>query len=119
MSRLKGHRVKTLALLCAALMTSACSTVKMPNIDFMRLPEFREAAAKLIEGFPDVGQAPTRPDDIRSAAEWDAAARDLIQKRAALSVPKDGSRPMTDAEIDAQVERLKAQIRRYKLDDPQ
>ncbi|WP_371397734.1 hypothetical protein [Fretibacter rubidus] len=116
---LKGHRIKTLVVLCAGLALSACSTVKMPNIDFMRLPEFREAAAKLVEGFPDVGLAPTRPEDIRSAAEWDAAARDLIQKRAALSIPKDGSSAMTEAEVDAEVERLKAQIRRYKLDDPQ
>ena len=85
----------------------------------LRLPEFREAAAKLIDGFPDVGKAPTRPEDIRSAAEWDAAARDLIQKRAAMSVPKDGAPAMSEAQLDAEVERLKAQIRRYKLDDPQ
>ena len=119
MSVSKGQSVKTLAVLCAGLVMSACTTVKMPNFDFLRLPEFREAAAKLVEGYPDVGQAPTRPEDIRSAAEWDAAARDLIQKRAALSAPKDGSRPMSEAELDAEVERLKAQIRRYKLDDPQ
>ena len=107
------------ALSCAVLAMSACSTVKMPNLDFLRLPEFREAAAKLIEGFPEVGDAPTRPEDVRSAAEWDAAARSLIAQRQRLSVPKDGAAPMTEAELDAEVERLKAQIRRYKLDDPQ
>lgn len=111
--------MKTAGLLIGVAALTACSTVKMPSADFLRLPEFREAAAKLIEGYPDVSQAPTRPEDIRSAAEWDAAARDLIAKQAALKTPMDGAKPMTEAELDAEVERLKAQIRRYKLDDPQ
>jgi len=29
-----------------------------------------------------------------------------------------GSRPMSETEVDAEIERLKAQIHRYKLDDP-
>lgn len=106
-------------LASAALAMSACSTVKMPNMDFLRLPEFREAAAKLVDGFPEVSDAPSRPEDVRSAAEWDAAARSLIAQRERLSVPMDGAAPMSEAELDAEVERLKAQIRRYKLDDPQ
>lgn len=124
-ARVKDYTVIMGQTSCRILLTalaatlSACSTVKMPNADFLRLPEFREAAAKLIEGYPDVANAPTRPDDIRSAEAWDAAARELIAKQAALRTPMDGADAMTEAELDAEVERLKAEIRRYKLDDPQ
>jgi len=97
--------VKIFIIIASATGLSACSTVKMPNVDFLKLPEFREAAAKLVEGFPDVGVAPSRPEDIRSAAEWDAAARDLIAKRDALRTPMEGRAPMSEAEVDAEIER--------------
>jgi len=111
-------KMKIAVLVISVIALPACSTVRMPNIDFLNLPEFREAAAKLIEGYPDVGDAPTRPEDFRSSAEWDAAARELITRREALRTPMAGSRPMSETEVDAEIERLKAQIHRYKLDDP-
>lgn len=106
------------AVIAAAFALSACSTVKMPNVDFLKLPEFKEAAAKLSKGFPSVGNAPSRPNDIRSASDWDRAARAIMAERDAMDVPEDGMPAMSDAQVEQDVEALKAQVRRYKLDDP-
>lgn len=103
----------------AAILLSACSTVKMPNIDMPGVPEFKEAAAKLIEGFPDVSQAPVRPKDLRSAADWDAAAKTLMTERRAFDALEQQSAPDTPQDVINEIEQLKAQVRIYKLDDPQ
>lgn len=114
-----SRRVKiaiALSIVCV-LPLSACSTTQLPNIDFMKLPEFREAAAKLTQGFPKVGNAPNRPTDVRSAAEWDAAAKAIIADRESLSVPPSGEPDLSDAEIAAKRDALIAQARRYQSDD--
>ncbi len=104
---------------CAAALLSACSTIKMPNIDVPGVPEFKEAAAKLVDGYPEVSQAPVRPEDLRSAKEWDSAARTLMSERRGFVVPEKGNMPETEAEIDREIDALKAEVRSYKLDDPQ
>ena len=103
----------------AAAILSACSTIKMPNIDVPGVPEFKAAAAKLVDGYPEVSQAPVRPDDLRSAKEWDTAARTLLSERNGFVVPEKGNMPETKAEVDREIEALKAEVRSYKLDDPQ
>ncbi len=112
-----GTTLTASLLLCALL--SACSTVKMPNVNFPSIPEFREAAQKLVEGFPEVSKAPMRPTDLRDAAAWDAAAKALMTERAGFNVPSKGDMPATAAEIDAELAALKAELYSYKLDDPQ
>ena len=107
-----------ISLVSAALL-SACTTVKMPNIDVPGLPEFKKAAAKLIEGFPEVSSAPVRPKDLRSSSDWDVAAKTLLTQRDAFIVPEKGNMPETPEAVASEIEALKAQVHAYKLDDPQ
>lgn len=107
-----------IALVSAALL-SACTTVKIPNIDVPGLPQFKEAAAKLVDGYPEVSQAPVRPKDLRSSNAWDSAAKTLITQRDAFIVPEKGNMPETPEAVASEIEALKAQVRSYKLDDPQ
>jgi len=64
----------------ASLMMSACSTVKVPNIDFIKFPEFLEEARN-IKDYPKVSDAPSAPEDVRSAKAWDDAAKAIIDQR--------------------------------------
>ena len=70
-----------LKLICGCMAVTAlsgCTTVRMPNLDFLKLPEFREDAVN-ISDYPRVKDAPVAPTDVRSAKEWDNAAEDLIE----------------------------------------
>lgn len=114
-----AHERRSIAIVAlTAIMLSACSTVKMPNIDVPGIPEFKEAAAKLIDGFPEVSEAPVRPEDLRSAADWDKAAKSLMAERGAFDALEQGEVSDTQAVV-SEIESLKAQVRSYKLDDPQ
>ncbi len=113
------HRFNIAVLACAAAVLSACSTVQIPDFNMPGLEQFREASAKLVEGYPEVSEAPVRPNDLRSAKEWDAAAKDLMAERGTFVVPEKNGLPETAQEVDKEVEALKAQVRAYKLDDPQ
>lgn len=116
---MKLQYYKVIVLSAAAGCVSACSTVKMPTIDVPGIPEFKEAAAKLVDGYPDASEAPERPEDLRSAREWDAAARELIAHKNGFDLPPLGDMPATDADIEAEVTALRDLVRSYKLDDPQ
>lgn len=114
------HRINiAVVTLVAASLLGGCTTIKKTNLDFLKIPEFKEAAQKLIEGYPNVVDAPTRPDDIRTAKEWDAAAKALIARRESFAPPSSGPMATTDAELLARIEALRAEVRSYKLDDPQ
>ena len=101
----------------AAVCLSACSTVKLPDFEMPGLEKFKEASAKLIEGYPEVSEAPVRPEDLRSSAKWDAAAKALISQRDGFNIPETGGLPETPEAFDREVEALKADVRSYKLDD--
>ena len=116
---MKHKTVQIVMLTCAAAVLSACSTVKLPDFNMPGLEQFKDASAKLVEGYPEVSQAPSRPDDLRSSAEWDDAAKSLMVRRATFVVPEKGDRSETPEAIEQDIEALKAQVRSYKLDDPQ
>lgn len=107
-----------LASLCASML-SACTTVKLPDFNMPSLSEFKESAAKLVEGYPEVSEAPVRPTDLRSSEDWDQAADALLDQRAGFVVPDREFMPETPEAVASEVEALKAQVRSYKLDDPQ
>lgn len=109
--RISKHLLLALTL---SVTLSACATYELPeNLDFIKLPEFREAVAEL-EDYPDVANAPPAPSGVRSDARWDKDARALIRLRDNFNAPISSDQGFTDSEI----ERLKAQVRAYKLDDP-
>lgn len=115
MRRLPTLRIAIVTSLC--LLASACQTVKMPKIDIMKSPEFSEDAANIAKDYPSVRDAPVEPTDIRSAAQWDKDARALQALRETAT--KIGIEPsLSEAEIEAQFDALKAKAQAYKLDDP-
>ena len=108
-------------LFCVSIVVaslSGCTTVKMPNIDFLKLPEFREDAVN-IKDFPRVKDAPVAPTDVRTAKQWDSAAKDLIKLRDDFDPPQDVRSNETDAEVLQNIAALRAEAQAYKLDDPQ
>jgi hypothetical protein len=107
------------AAMAACTLIGGCSTVKIPKFEMPSLPAFKEATEKLLDGYPEVADAPTRPKDVRSAEEWDKAAKALMTERSGFVVPDLGDSPQSETEVAREVERLKAQVRAYKLDDPQ
>jgi len=95
-----------------------CSTLKIPDMDFIKFPEFREEAEN-IGDYPKVEDAPEAPSELRSDAEWDKAAKRIIAKRdgkGAAPAPIDTN---SDAQIKRKINELAAKVEEYKLDDPQ
>jgi len=113
--------LKTISLataLGAVAVLSGCSTVRIPNVDFLKLPEFREDANN-IKDYPKVSDAPLAPTDVRSAAQWDADAKAIIAKRdAERAAGEIADAPVVPLSPEEQAA-LKAKVRAYKLDDPQ
>ena len=87
MAKLKMH----IAIIAgAAALLSACTTIKMPTIDVPGVPEFKEAAAKLVDGYPEVSDAPVRPGDLRSEKSGTPPPRRFYSSVTALLYPQRG-----------------------------
>lgn len=103
--------------LTAALTLSACQTVAMPKLDFIKTPEFSEDAANINQSFPNVEDAPDAPTDVRSDKQWDKDARDLQALRNDRR-PVISDEGVTEADDRARFEKLKAKAQAYKRGDP-
>jgi len=102
---------------CLAVLMSACSTAKMSDV--VKLPEFRDAATEAGSfTYPDPAEAPVAPDDLRSAEEWDKAAKRILKWAETVDVPKDPYGEVSDVEIEKEIQALKRKVKEYKLDDP-
>lgn len=116
----RGHislRLFTLTACAAAI--CGCTTVKMPNLDALKLSNFKEEAARLEANTPNVGDAPRAPTDIRSDAEWDGDVRAMIDIRDDFVSMKTPIEPSDNVDVDAEFAQAKARVQAYKLDDPQ
>ncbi len=113
-------KIATFSLILAAASLSACSTVKMPNLDILKTLGFEDEAENFGD-YPSVSDTPTAPTDVRSAALWDDEAKKLIRERDAFSADKIGSSEpaKSDAELAREAAALRARVRAYKADDPQ
>jgi len=108
-------RIVTCAVAFAAL--SACQTVSMPSLDFVKSPEFSEDAANIATDFPEPEDAPLEPTDVRSRAQWDRDARAILALRnRPRGIADQGA--LTVNQGDARYEELKAKAQAYKKDDP-
>ena len=103
--------------LVAALTLSACGTVSMPSLDFIKAPEFHEDAANIDSSIPDVKDAPDAPTDVRSGAQWDTDARSMDALRN-TSRPATLGQTFTEADDVARFRELEAKVHAYKNDDP-
>lgn len=112
-----SRKLKISALLIAASLPAACSSVKMP--DLVDLPEFSEAVkgAENLD-YPDPAKAPARPDDMRGGGEWNKAAKAIIEKRDNFNAPVDVDGAKTEEQIEQEIQALKSKVKEYKLDDP-
>lgn len=109
---------KLLLALISAFSLSACSTVKMPNLDFLDAG-FEEDARNIDQSVPSVDEAPEIPTGVRTTAEWDKSAREMINLRDRFSVPVSPEPAVSEQEFDERFESLKSQAQAYKEDDPQ
>jgi len=118
LAKLCSAKLKYGQIFTAALFLPACTTVQIPNIDFMSLPDFIEETRD-ISDYPKVSDVPPAPEEIRSAAEWDDAVKSLLNLRDANSANIDRSEIINSTDSNLDIEALKAKVRAYKLDDPQ
>jgi len=115
-----SSKLASFALVLAAASLSACSTVSMPNLDFLKASEFQEEAEN-IGDYPQISDTPTAPTDVRGAALWDAEAKKLLKERDAFKASQANlQEPVrSEAEIEREAAALRDKARAYKADDPQ
>lgn len=114
---MSGQTLARTALFAAVFALAGCSTVKLPDIDFLKMTGFFDKEDK-IDGFPKVSDAPELPDNMRDDAVWEAEAKKLLQKRDEFNALDNGV-AKSDVEIERDIEALKAKVQAYKADDPQ
>lgn len=112
-------KIATFSLIAAAASLTACSTVSMPNLDFLKSSEFEEDA-KNIGDYPSIADTPSAPTDIRSASLWDIEAKKLMKERDEFNASRAGlQEPVkSDAELERELAALRAKARAYQADDP-
>jgi len=115
-----SFRRKILLTSAALLAVShiGCSSVKLPKLDLLKLPEFKEESEN-IGDYPNVVDAPSLPTDVRSANDWDKTAKDIIKARDSVVPPTEPERAKTPDEITREIDRLTQQVNEYRADDPQ
>ena len=102
----------------SGILLSGCANMNVPDFDSMKFPDFREEAEN-IGDYPGAEDAPPTPNDLRTDAQWDAAARGVLAKRDGLkSAPPSAPNKSEDA-LQNEIQALDAQVEAYKLDDPQ
>jgi len=109
------RRITSIATLSVLL--SSCSTMKLPDMDFIKFPEFKTEAEN-IPDYPNVADAAQKPKDLRSDEQWDQAAKKIIQKRDSFADP-ELDQPKSDAEIMREMQNLGNEVDAYKKDDPE
>ena len=105
------------SVIILAVLLSSCSSMKLPDMDFIKFPEFKEEAEN-IPDYPDVTDAAEKPTDLRTDEQWDKAAETIIEKRDDFANP-DLDDPKTDAEIIREMQDFGNDADAYKEDDPE
>ena len=105
-------KTKILLTLISACSLSACSTVKMPNLDFLDAG-FEEDARNIDQSVPSVDEAPDIPTGVRTTAEWDKSAREMINLRDRFTVPVSPEPAVSEQEFDERFESLKSKAQAY------
>lgn len=116
------HKIRFgIMTLGVAAILGGCASVKnmkISNFDFVKFPEFKEEAEN-IGGYPKVSELPAQPEGVRSAGQWDQAAKKLLKARDSVTPPEDGTPAKTEAQIELEMRELRNKVDEYKLDDPQ
>lgn len=107
----------TLCVVALAAVLGSCASIKLPDMDFIKFPEFKKEAQN-IPDYPKVADVPEKPTGLRSAEQWDMAAKNILDKQDSFSDP-DLADPKSDADIIRELQRLRDAADAYKKDDPQ
>ncbi|MEP6341923.1 MAG: hypothetical protein ABJ275_01295 [Maricaulaceae bacterium] len=99
------------------LSINACASIKLPSLDLIKLPEFRQDAENLGD-YPNVEEAPALPKEVGSDSLWDSRADKIIKTRDLFNAPTEPDRPVTDDQINQEIDRLTASVNEYRKDDP-
>lgn len=115
-------RVQSILVVTTALALTACASVdvpdvNLPSVNFMGESAFTEDVAQLDPSYPRPEETPEVPTDVRSAAAWDATAREMQQLENLPNAP-DPAPSLSDEEFNNQFEAAKAATEAYKADDP-
>lgn len=107
-------------LMSSTVFLGGCTTItmKIPDFDSIKLPEFREDAEN-IGDYQDWASAPQTPNDLPSAESWDVSAKKIMAERDALQIPVSGNETKSNEDIAEDMKTLGEKAREYKLDDPQ
>lgn len=106
---------RSLSILLAASMLAGCSTMTMPDVG-AQLSEFRQTMDG--EDFMSSDELPPVPTDMRSDAEWDAAAREMLALRDGFDAPVEAE-PVDDAAFEREFQQAQEYTNAYTEDDPQ
>ena len=114
---MSGRKLAKIALISAVFGLAGCTTVKLPDINLLRMTGLFDNKDK-IDGYPRVSDAPDLPTGTRTNADWDTEAKAIIKKRDVFNDLDGNGVAISDAEFQRDVEALKAKVRAYKADDP-
>lgn len=103
--------------IAVVLCLNACASIKLPSLDLMRLPEFKEDTENL-GGYPKVEDAPALPKRVGSNRLWDDRAKQIIATRDGFKAPVEPDRPKTEDQIYQEIDRLTDSVNEYRKDDP-
>lgn len=110
------QRHAAIALL-AALSLSACASIDLPDVSFMEDSQFNKAATTIDPSFPGSDEVPDIPNDVRTAAQWDASAREMQALANEIDVPELDP-ALTAAEFNREFDEAQQAAEAYKEDDP-
>lgn len=103
-------------ILMASLL-QGCSSVSLPDIDFMGESDFSEELAQLDSDFPGPNETPDIPSDVRTAGEWDDAARKMQSMFDDVDVP-ELEPGLSEEAFDLEFESAQQAAKAYQEDDP-
>ena len=106
----------TLALL-AALSLSACASIDLPDVDFMKESQFSAAVPEIDPSFPGADEVPDIPNDVRTAAQWDESAREM-QDLADEVDPPELEPALSASEFNREFDAAQQATEAYKEDEP-
>ena len=109
--------LKTVSGVVVLLTVTACANIKLPSLDILKLPEFKEESEN-IGDYPSVQNAPSLPTEVKSSKEWDAQAKKILKIRDKFNSPVEPDRPITEDEILQEIDRLTDSVNEYRNDDP-
>lgn len=108
----KHYRLLAILIVVAGL--SACTTIKMPSVNF---PEFEDKTEN-VGPYPKAEEAPTAPTGLRSDAAWDSAAKNMVAKRESFNEAADLPAAETPQLINSEIGQLTRRADEYRADDP-